>query len=164
MYAGVSGTDADIILFLDADLIGISGEQIDSIIRPVAEEQVDMCIGVFRGGRGITDIAQFVTPYISGQRALPRSLFLDIPCVDTVRSGVEVTMTKYFRTNGLTIETVPLVGCTHPMKEEKIGYLRGFVARMRMYNEIARITLGAGRNEARRGLRKLVRRKESHQG
>jgi hypothetical protein len=54
---------------------------------------------------------------------------------------VEVAMTKNFRTNGLSIDTVILTGCTHMMKEEKMGYMRGFAARLRMYYDIGKITL-----------------------
>lgn len=145
MYVGALSTDADILLFLDADLRGIIGQQIDSIIRPVKDNELEMCIGVFRGGRKLTDWAQIIAPYISGQRAMRRQVFLDIPGIDSVRSGVEVAMTKYFRMNRLKIGTVTLTGCTHVMKEEKMGWVRGFAARLRMYYEIGKIGLDGHR-------------------
>ncbi len=163
MYAGASNTDAEVILFLDADLIGITGDQIDSIVRPVVDCEMDVCIGLFAGGRKVTDLAQVVAPYISGQRALTRSVFLDIPEIDTVRSGVEVAMSKYFRANGLKMGTVTIHGCTHVMKEEKLGYWPGTVARIKMYYDIVRIiVLGHRVSRSRRvfrGLKKLVRGK-----
>lgn len=146
MRAGACSTDADVVLFLDADLIGMTGEKIDSIVRPVAENQMEMCIGVFRGGRKLTDWAQILAPYISGQRALLRRIFLDIPGIDTVRSGVEVAITRYFRTNRLKMGTVILTGCTHVMKEEKLGFIRGFASRMRMYYDIGKITFDSRRS------------------
>jgi polyisoprenyl-phosphate glycosyltransferase len=164
MHAGATACDADVVLFLDADLIGITGEQIDSIIRPVVEEQTQMCIGVFRGGRSLTDFAQFMTPYISGQRAMLRNLFLQMPDVEYVRSGVEVAITKHFRSNHLTFSTVILTGCTHPMKEEKLGLFPGFVARMGMYCDIGRIMLNGhpqrnGHGRVARRILELVKRK-----
>ena len=168
MHAGCSNTDADVVLFLDADLIGITGEKIDSIVRPVVDREMDVCIGLFSGGRKITDIAQVVAPYISGQRALPRHVFLDIPEIDTVRSGVEVAMSKYFRSNGIKMGTVTIHGCTHTMKEEKLGYLRGSIARTKMYLDILRITLFGHRlsrsRRVFRGLKKLVRGKDAQRG
>lgn len=145
MRAGACGTDADIILFLDADLIGMSGEKIDSIVRPVLDRKMDMCIGVFRGGRKVTDLAQIITPYISGQRAMRRDCFMDMPDIQMVRSGIEVAITKFFRTNGLSFGTVTITGCTHVMKEEKLGWFRGFAARMRMYYDIFKIMLDGRR-------------------
>ena len=150
MRAGAMSTDADVILFLDADLIGMDGEKVDAIIRPVAENQADMAIGIFKGGRGATDLAQFLTPYISGQRAMHREEFLNIPNVEKVRSGVETAITKYYRARKLRVERVNLTGCTHYMKEEKIGYMRGFACRLRMYYDIGKIMLD-GREFKKKG-------------
>ncbi|MEN6356655.1 MAG: glycosyltransferase family 2 protein [Armatimonadota bacterium] len=141
MRAGALGTDADVILFLDADLVGMDGDKVDAIIKPVANGKADMAIGIFNGGRGPTDLAQFLTPYISGQRAMRRDVFLDIPGLDGVRSGVETAITKYFRSRNLKVSRVALAGCTHHMKEEKLGFLKGFSARMKMYYDITKILL-----------------------
>jgi len=141
MRAGANSTDADVILFLDADLLGLSGEKVDAIVRPVVDDEADMAIGVFKGGRGATDLAQFLTPYISGQRAMRRATFLSIPELEHVRSGVETAITKYFRARGLRVCRVTLSGCTHVMKEEKLGLWKGVLSRMRMYYDISKILL-----------------------
>lgn len=141
MRAGAESTDADVVIFLDADLVGLSGEKVDAIVEPVAGGRADMSIGVFKGGRGLTDLAQFLTPYISGQRAMQRETFLRIPRLDQVRSGVETAITKYYRARGLRVERVPLSGCTHCMKEEKLGFAKGFASRLKMYADITRIML-----------------------
>ncbi|MGC8861677.1 MAG: glycosyltransferase family 2 protein [Armatimonadota bacterium] len=145
MKAGAQNTDADIVLFLDADLIGMNGEKVDAILRPVVEDRADMAIGVFKKGRGATDLAQFLTPYISGQRAMRRDVFLAIPDVESVRSGVETAITRYFRSRSLRVERVDLPGCSHYMKEEKLGLVRGFASRLRMYAEIGKIILDGRR-------------------
>ncbi|HOK54475.1 MAG TPA: glycosyltransferase family 2 protein [Armatimonadota bacterium] len=152
MYEGACNTDADIVLFLDADLIGLTGEKIDSIIKPVVDNRVDMSIGVFRGGRFITDWAQIIAPYISGQRAIRRELFLQLPNIKSVRSGVEVAMTRYFRANGFTMGTVVLTGCTHVMKEEKLGCIRGLAARVRMYCDIVQTLIHCRSTRARKSV------------
>ncbi len=141
MRAGAMNTDADVILFLDADLVGMDAEKVNSLVRPVAQNRADMAIGVFKGGRRSTDLAQFLTPYISGQRAMRREEFLKIPRVDKVRSGVETAITKYYRAHNLRVERVTLTNCTHCMKEEKLGYARGLVARIKMYADIGKIML-----------------------
>lgn len=141
MRTGAESTDADVVLFLDADLVGMDGDRVDSIVRPVVENEADMSIGIFRDGRGATDLAQFVAPFISGQRAMRRDVFLSIPQLDSVRSGVETAITKYARSHNLRIARVSLTGCTHCMKEEKLGLLRGFAHRLRMYVDIGKIML-----------------------
>jgi len=137
MWAGVHGTDADIALFLDADLVGLQREHLRSLVEPVAAGEADMCVGVFRHGRYWTDLAQRLVPYISGQRALRRETFLSVPRVRFARSGVEVALTYHARVQGWRVTSVPLVGITHVMKEEKMGALRGLWARTGMYWEIA---------------------------
>lgn len=151
MVAGASSTDADVVLFLDADLLGMTGELADSIVRPVVEGALDVSIGIFKGGRSSTDLAQVIAPFISGQRAMRRKVFLEIPDLKGVRSGVEVAMTRFIRANRLKMGTVTLPGCTHVMKEEKLGMVRGSAARIRMYYDICKITIGGSRGARKRG-------------
>ncbi|GBC89453.1 MAG: glycosyltransferase [Armatimonadetes bacterium] len=138
MFAGATATEADIIAFFDADLIGLNPSHVESIIAPVREGAVAMAIGVFRGGRFRTDIAQILVPYISGQRALLRELFVEIPGIEGTRSGVEIALTLHFQRNRYPVAMVPITGITHTMKEEKLGFWRGAIARMKMYLEIGR--------------------------
>lgn len=142
MRAGAESTDADVVLFLDADLIGMDGEKVDAIVRPLIEGSADMAIGIFKSGRGVTDLAQLIAPYISGQRAMRRDTFIGIPKLEGARSGVETAITKYYRARNLRVRRVTLWGCTHCMKEEKLGFARGFVGRMKMYYDISKILIG----------------------
>lgn len=155
MCAGAAAANADVLLFLDADLIGLKPEQVDGIVRPVAMGETDMAVGVFRAGRRSTTWAQILVPYISGQRAIRKDIFLSIPDLRKVRSGVEAAITKYFKIMRMPVKTVAITGVTHAMKEEKIGLARGFAARMRMYYEIGKVmTNGRAIVEAARKARK----------
>ena len=154
MWAGALETDADVILFLDADLVGLQPEHLRLILDPVTAGEADMCIGIFRGGRYWTDMAQKLVPYISGQRAIRRDMFLSVPQVCRARSGVEVALTHHARVNGWRVEWVPLAGITHVMKEEKMGPLRGFKARLSMYWEIGSYISG---ERCRHGARSVIR-------
>lgn len=133
---GAMATEDDILLFLDADLRGLSPAQVDALVRPVFERRAEMTIGIFRGGRAATDLAQVISPNISGQRCLFRDFFLAAPLIDGSRSGVEIAMTVHARACKLAIDIVPLDGATHVMKEEKLGVLRGTLARWAMYRDI----------------------------
>lgn len=141
MFAGATATDADVIIFFDADLIGLKPEHVERILKPVLEGEVAMSIGVFRGGRLSTDMAQILVPYISGQRALLRDLFTEIPGIERTRSGVEIALTLHFRRNRYPVAMVTVEGVTHTMKEEKLGWARGVWARAKMYAEIGKAFL-----------------------
>lgn len=141
MFAGATATDADVIIFFDADLIGLKPEHVERILKPVLDGEVAMSIGVFRGGRLSTDMAQILVPYISGQRALLRELFTEIPGIERTRSGVEIALTLHFRRNRYPVAMVVVEGITHTMKEEKLGWVRGVWARTKMYAEIGKAFL-----------------------
>ena len=94
---------------------------------------VEMAQGVFRGGQFWTTIAQIIVPNISGQRCILRQLFLDVPNVAAARYGVELAITNHVLATGVRCSTVILQDVTHPIKELKIGIVRGTFARMQMY-------------------------------
>ena len=136
MRAGAEATDAPILVFFDADLIGLTPTHVNALVAPVAANRAVMALGVFRHGRGVTDLAQFLVPNISGQRAIRRDVFLAIPCLTKSGFGVELAITHHVQDEGLPIERVVLEGVTHPMKEEKLGLLRGARDRFRMYRQM----------------------------
>ncbi|MCW5933452.1 MAG: glycosyltransferase family 2 protein [Fimbriimonadia bacterium] len=136
MFAGATCTDADIIVFFDADLIGFQPEHVRDLIHPVVAEECVMAVGVLKGGRFRTDLAQKITPFISGQRALLRSVFLEVPGIEEARYGVEIALTVYTRRKRYPVSQVSLFGITHTMKEEKLGWWKGTLSRIKMYWEI----------------------------
>ncbi|MBE0447768.1 MAG: glycosyltransferase family 2 protein [Actinobacteria bacterium] len=139
MQMGIGATDAGIIAFIDADLIGISSEHIRNLIEPlIIDTDLMMTVGKFTGGRLTTDLAQAIVPFISGQRAIRREFLNGLPSLENTGFGVEVVMTQHAKQNKLKVKEVLIPDATHVMKEEKWGFLKGFTARMRMYGEIAK--------------------------
>lgn len=136
MAAGVSATKADVVAFIDADLMSLKPEHVDQIIRPILNGTCDMCIGVFRGGKFWSDAAQRITPYISGQRALKRVLFDGVPFISDLRMGVEVTLNTHARRSRARVLRVVLRGVSNCHKEQKLGLVKGLAARGQMYGEI----------------------------
>lgn len=142
MKAGIDRADADIYIFLDADLIGLMPEHIHALLEPVASGKVDMTIGRFTDGRVATDLAHTVAPYLSGQRAVRRQILAGIEGMEMSRFGVEMALTRYIQRNRVRVAEVPLPNLSHRMKEEKLGILRGFLARMKEYWDILKFTVG----------------------
>ncbi len=138
MCAGVASTDAQILAFVDADLIGLRSDHLDQIILPILNGSCEMCIGVFRGGKFWSDTAQRISPYISGQRAIRRSLFESIPYLAEIRMGVEVTINTFAKRQKARIYRTVLHGVSNTSKENKMGFVKGTQARAKMYAEIGR--------------------------
>lgn len=135
---GLDRSKGEIILFLDADLIGLKPKHVLDLLMPVINRECDMSIGIFTNGRFATDLAQKLTPYLSGQRAIRRYIIEEIPNIDVTRYGVEVALTKYVSKNNIKTKEVYLDNVTHVMKEEKLGVVKGITARLKMYRDIAK--------------------------
>lgn len=136
LRAGMEGLNADAVLFLDADLIGLRTEHVRALLEPVADGEAEMSIGIFSGGRLSTDLAQRIAPFLSGQRAVRGELLSRLSAMDVNRFGIEVALTRFVVRNRLTVKRVSLAGLTHRMKEEKLGLVRGFASRLKMYYDI----------------------------
>ncbi|NLJ49042.1 MAG: glycosyltransferase family 2 protein [Candidatus Atribacteria bacterium] len=130
-------SESDVYLFLDADLIHLNEKHLYDLVKPiVSDSSVVMTIGVFKGGRGSTDLAQKVCPILNGQRAVRGTWVRSVKDFSWSRFGVEVFLTHFARDFGGQVEMVPLWGISHYHKEEKYGPILGFYHRMKMYIEI----------------------------
>jgi len=136
VLAGVQNTDADIILMLDADLIGLTQEHVINLLQPVVEKKVEMTVGIFNSGRGATDFAQKIAPFLSGQRAICRSVLEKLENYKITSYGIEMALTLMAQKEKIKTQLVYLPNLTHLMKEEKRGFLLGFLSRMKMYWDI----------------------------
>lgn len=136
LFGAAQAEGFDVLLFFDADLVGLTPAHVQNILAPVTCGDKVMALGVFRGGRGATTLAQKIAPNISGQRAIRRDVFLSVPNLATSGYGVELAITNHVLTHGLPMTQVVLQDVTHPMKEEKLGFVRGFVSRLRMYYQM----------------------------
>lgn len=136
LKAGIEKAKGKVVLFLDADLIGLKENHVRDLILPVLDDEADMTVGIFDRGRVATDLAQKIAPFLSGQRAVNRKVLNDISNLEITRYGVEIALTKYVESSNLRVKKVVLKDLTHIMKEEKMGLLKGFTERMRMYMDI----------------------------
>ncbi|HQE04902.1 MAG: glycosyltransferase family 2 protein [Tepidanaerobacteraceae bacterium] len=136
VLSGVQSTDADIILMLDADLIGLTEEHVINLLQPVLDERADMTIGIFNSGRGATDFAQKIAPFLSGQRAICKSVLEKLEEYKVTSYGIEMALTLMAEKEKIRTQLVYLPNLTHLMKEEKRGVLLGFLSRIKMYWDI----------------------------
>jgi glycosyltransferase involved in cell wall biosynthesis len=70
--AGARALQTEVIILIDADLIGLQIEHLVKLATPVLEGEVEMTRGTFRGGRWPTATAQRLAPQLNGQRAIRR--------------------------------------------------------------------------------------------
>jgi len=136
MAKGVAKTKAHYLAFVDADLQGLTGDHIDQIIEPVLADRCEVCIGVFRGGKFWSDAAQKFAPYISGQRAMKRSIFDGAPDLTELRFGVEYALNQQAKRVKARVLRVVIRGVSNYHKEQKLGIGKGLSARYKMFQDI----------------------------
>lgn len=141
LAAGARSRSEQVLVLLDADLVGLRPEQVRALAAPVVDGEADMSRGVFTGGRWATTAAQKLTPSLNGQRGLLRDGLLAVEGLSQSRYGVEIAITGHAARQGWRTVDVPLDDVSQVMKEEKRGWLRGLLTRLRMYTEILRQTL-----------------------
>ncbi len=147
---GVKRVQTPLVLLLDADLLGLRPEHLEALLEPLRRGEARMSVGVFQGGRGATDLAMRLTPFLSGQRGMFTEDLKGIEGLGQARYDLELLLTRWARAGGHRVVYVPLQGLSQVMKEEKRGVLKGFLHRLRMYGEILRYLLGVNSKSSTR--------------
>lgn len=169
LAAGVDCTAAEVLLFLDADLLGLTCEHVERLLQPVLAGTADMTVGRFHPSGwivdGMTELVppvsgwwarrvawvtgiplrvlrvathwwHYLGPHLSGQRALRRELFTQIPQVDTLRFGIEAALTQQAQRCGACVQIIELRGVTHALKPEKFGWWHALGAAVKECAEV----------------------------
>jgi len=139
MAVGLAATSNSVVLFLDADLMGINPQHIDDLVLPVLNNEVKMTVGKFHSGEFWTTLSQHITPFLSGQRAIRKDAIHGFKNMEQLGFGIETALTLFFRKNQLPMKTVLMRNLRHVVKERKFGFFRGFYLRLKMYWQIIRV-------------------------
>ena len=74
VHAGVAATDAEIVVLLDADLVGLRPEHVDALVQALLDGAGMVC-GLFDRGPLLNPLFVHALPTLTGERALRRELF-----------------------------------------------------------------------------------------
>lgn len=135
LLAGLQAARGEVVLMLDADLVGLTPEHLSRMLQPVVRGELGMAIGVFEGGGFVTDFGNKMTPHLSGQRAVRRDWLLTVPRLGQER-WPEPAITDHLRRTALSWGYVQLPELKQVLKETKRGFWQGLGYRARMYWEI----------------------------
>lgn len=136
VFAGATHVNTEVVVLLDADLLGLTPKHIQKLAEPVLAGAATMTRGMFSGGRWRTTAAQRITPQLNGQRAICRKRLLEVEGLAESRYGIEIAITEYAKRAGWRVLDVALDGVSQVMKEEKRGFWVGSGVRLKMYAEI----------------------------
>jgi glycosyltransferase involved in cell wall biosynthesis len=132
MCAGAAATDKDLLVFLDADLVGLRSEHVDALVAAV-DDGAAMSCGLFDRGRLLNPLFLHVLPVLTGQRVVSRRLFQALPAEEARGYRVEAALNGFVRRRGLPVEEFVCPGLWHRQKEQKFPTpLQGFMAKVAM--------------------------------
>jgi glycosyltransferase involved in cell wall biosynthesis len=136
--AGISRAKGDLLLFLDADLRGLSSDDISRLIRPVAAGEVDMSISYRGNSPRLWKIVGF--DYISGERVMKKDFIAPrtAEILALPKFGLEVFMNRLLVKARMSLAIVAWPGVESPFKHEKQGLLRGAWGDAKMMLDIFR--------------------------
>ena len=133
MEAGVEASgDAEAVLFVDADLLGLTVEHLDASCRPVVEGRAALSLGTF-------DYGPFWNPLVlrfpptSGERIVPRWVFDAIPPSKRDGYTIEIMINEVICEARLPTVARVMRGVTHRTKREKFGRAEGYRRTWRMF-------------------------------
>ena len=122
MRAGVLAAPRDgVIVFLDADLVGLRPGHVDGLVAAVASGEADMACGLFDRGPVANRIFLRRLPVLTGQRALRRELFDRLDGADVHGYRVEAALNSLVAQWGMVRQDQVLPGLWHRTKEEKLA-------------------------------------------
>ena len=131
--------DAEAVLLLDADLVGLRSAHVELLRntwQPAAVQHPQvMVVGRFRHGRARTDFAHRVAGLLSGQRIVPHTWLQAIP-PECRPYSLEVWLHRYARVVAAPLTWVNLDGVSHRTQEEKWGVAHGLRRRARMMADV----------------------------
>jgi glycosyltransferase involved in cell wall biosynthesis len=134
LRAGVAAVpDADVVVFLDADLVGLRSDHIDGLVAAVRSGGADMACGLFDRGPVANPIFLDRLPILTGQRALRRELLDRLAPEDVAGYRVEAALNSLVARQALVRRDQVLDGLWHRPKEEKLASpLVGLAAKLAM--------------------------------
>ena len=131
MEAGVDATDADAILFVDADCLGLTARHLDDICEPFAAGRAVMSLGWFDYGFWNPLVLRFAPT--TGERVIPRWVFEAVPPVKRDGYTIEIMINEVIAEGRLPTTARIMKGVTHRTKRDKYGRLTGVRETWRMF-------------------------------
>lgn len=148
MAVGVAHTDAEILVFVDGDILNLTRELLEQLIEPVVAGRSDMNIGIRNRGALINAIHRQTGPLLSGIRCLKRGIFEAVP--DRIEGfAIETGLNWSCRQLGCRITTLILRNLKHLVKEKKRGMVQGAQARLHMFWSVFRAYVWLVENQPR---------------
>jgi len=131
MELGVAATDAEAILFCDADCMGLTAAHLEDICRPYLEGRAAMSVGWFDYGM-LNPLVRRLPP-TSGERIVPRWVWDSVHPEKRTGYSIEIMLNEVIAEGRLPTTVRIMAGVTHRTKRDKLGHRKGYRETWRMF-------------------------------
>lgn len=135
---GLVETTSEVVLLIDADLLGLSEAHLTALIAPVTAGRAEMSISLRDNAPGLW--RGIGLDYISGERAIRREILegQEAALLRLPKFGFEVFLNGLAIRAGVRIAVVPLPGVVSPLKSRKYGLWAGIWGDVKMMRDLFR--------------------------
>jgi glycosyltransferase involved in cell wall biosynthesis len=136
MNAGVRAARNDVILFLDADILGLTHKIITLTAMPVVTGQCAMFVAIRARRTYWMNRLLYFIPVLGGERALTKELWRKVPRIYRKGFQIEIALNYYTKKSGGKMAFGVMPGLSQVIKEKKRGFWLGLWQRIKMCAEV----------------------------
>lgn len=136
MLDGCKNTKNELVMFLDADLVDLTPDNISRLVKPVMNGSVDLAIGMVKHDSSMHFIATIVGQgAYSGQRAMKKEIAIEN--LKKVQGyGAEAIINQYVLDNNLKFIIVDWLNVKATLRFKEVGFKESFSSLIKTFNEI----------------------------
>ena len=136
---GIEAAKNELVFLLDADLNGLTLDDVSRLAEPVLDGEVDWTLSIRGNSVGFMKFAKM--DWISGERIVPKELLADpyIWSRSNISYGLETLMNESFLNRKTTFRSVYLPNLTITHKAEKDGFIKGWTGEFRMFSQMSKV-------------------------
>jgi glycosyltransferase involved in cell wall biosynthesis len=139
MATGVARAQHDLLMLLDADLVGLAVEHITALAAPVLSGAADVSLSLRKNSLWI--YRAIGLDFVSGERVISKSLLSEAQeeMHRLPRFGIEIFMNRRIIARRLSIAVTHWPHVTQARKSEKLGFWKGIRAEWRMIVDLLQV-------------------------
>jgi len=128
MLDGCNNAKNDLLMFLDADLIGLTTDNITQLVKPVQNGLVDMTMTICKYDFVLNGFSKLLGVEItSGERVIKKEIAKNI-LKNAIGYSVEIQMNQHILDNNLKFIVVSWLNVKPPFKRKKEGIKKGVLS------------------------------------
>jgi glycosyltransferase involved in cell wall biosynthesis len=132
---GLQQARNDIVMMIDADLVGMTYQNITDLAAPVINDQADMTITMRGNSLGIYKALGI--DFVSGERVFHKKIIGDLNALHSLNGyGLEAFLNNIVIRDRLRLKVVHWNNVHLVLKQEKLGWWKGTKGDMRMIGQI----------------------------